>query len=510
MKHVIYVAVAMLISISGYTQTWLEKANNGLNFGTNNPPSSVNVNDYSEPFDTSWRRGFTGIGTALWPKTRLQVHSNANVDTELDNFVSSLGGYNKLTSITSNGGTNQDSSLAIASLHFTSRSNVNFAENIGSAGYATGDNLKNNIGVAGLGFGNNCNQLQGVNGITFGDNLLEYGRGVFGEAGGNGANQGNFGVWGQCRSTDANSVNVGVYGIGAAGCELSLINIGVHGETRCDTCVDPSGGSQFNCGVYGENAGCYNTTSSSNGSYPTGNYAGYFDGDVYITGSILPPSDKKLKENINSIENVMDRLSKVNIYSYTFKQNTGLSLPRGKKYGVLSQELEQHFPELVKDATILKHSDSKSYRNFETVKSVEYMGFIPLLIQSVKELNEKITALDPTQTTTALATLKEQIAALERNMQTAAIDNQVDVANYINAYPNPSSQSMTIDIKNVSCRNCVLMITDLSGKLIKQINLENNSQQIILQAADYAKGIYQCNLVAEGKVLSGIRIAFTQ
>jgi hypothetical protein len=511
MKKLLLLIIIVNTSMACFSQTWLEKANNGLDFGTNNPPSAVNVNIYSEPFDTSWRNGFTGIGTALWPKTRLQVHSNANVDTDLDNLMQGLGSsYSDFTSIFSSGGTNSQGSFAGSVFAFTSRSNVQNAINFGTVSVAMGSNIENNIGFSSNSLGNNNTEMSGVVGVAIGNNITNLVRGVFGEAGGDGTGVGNFGIWGQCSTTptDVNSVNVGVFGRGVLGSkdEPALVNIGVHGRAECSS--NGGGGTQFNCGVFGQNLSCSDSTNTT-GNYPTGSFAGYFDGNVLVTGNLWQLSDAKLKENVTPLSKVTEKLGKVNIYSYNFRQEAGVTLPSGKEYGVIAQELEKEFPELVKEVKIINHNDIRSYRNIETVKSVEYISFIPLLIQSIKELNDKIDALDPDKVLHKSRELKEKIAEIEANMNQAAINSKVDLSNYLTAYPNPSKNSMTIHIKNVSCSNCVLMVTDLSGKMIKQFTIDGSGTMVRLSNSDFGSGIYQCNLILDGKVLSGIRIAFT-
>jgi len=58
----------------------------------------------------------------------------------------------------------------------------------------------------------------------------------------------------------------------------------------------------------------------------------------------------------------------------------------GKDLGVIAQEVEQVFPELV-------HVDHRCY------KMVNYAGLIAPLIEAVKELDARITALENTRET---------------------------------------------------------------------------------------------------------------
>jgi len=505
MRTLLFTILSIIFCVSLNAQTWLEKAMNGQDYGSSNPPSTPEVNLYSEPFDTTWRSGFTGIGTSYWPKVRLQVHSNTDMETDIDDYINSLGGYPNFNSIFTNGGTNIPGSVANAVVSGVSRSDITDAQNLSIIGLSGGDNIDLNQGVTGLATGDGTNQLHGVLGLASGENNEQL-VGTSGIAEGNGQSYGNFGVWGQCNSTDPNGVNVGVYGRGifAGDGEQALVNIGVHGIANC-TLTEK--GTQFNCGIYGQNVGCTDSTYGGAG-YPTGSFAGYFDGNVLTTGWSAVLSDRRLKENIKPLSSATERLRKVNVYSYNFKQGMGLSLSNSLSYGVLADELEKEFPEMVKYVNVINHSDPKNYRNIESYKSVDYDEFIPLLIQSVKELSDKIDNLDPEKSTATLAGLKEKIESLEKNLNYSAVSRNAELSSSMTAYPNPSNSDMIIDIRGSSCNNCWLLISDLSGRLVKQYNLFNQQDKITLSASEFGSGLFQCSLVEEGNVTSSIKIAF--
>ena len=76
-----------------------------------------------------------------------------------------------------------------------------------------------------------------------------------------------------------------------------------------------------------------NAQVSTNSTSPTGTYA--FDGDVVIS------SDARLKSNIVSLGSTFAKLLQIDGKSYTMKKD-------GKqKIGVLAQEIQEVFPELV-------------------------------------------------------------------------------------------------------------------------------------------------------------------
>ena len=75
-------------------------------------------------------------------------------------------------------------------------------------------------------------------------------------------------------------------------------------------------------------------------------FAGYFNGNVFVTGTFTV-SDKKLKDNIKSEENVLEKLTQLDAVTYTFKPNDQLNLSSELQHGFLAQNLEEVFPELV-------------------------------------------------------------------------------------------------------------------------------------------------------------------
>lgn len=99
--------------------------------------------------------------------------------------------------------------------------------------------------------------------------------------------------------------------------------------------------------------------------------------DVIITGSIFNTSDQNLKQNICKIDKKeMEDLFTLNPILFTYKND----LNNKKHYGVLAQEVEKVFPELVKD-------------NMLGYKTVNYQEFIPLMLSKQKDMQNEINEL---------------------------------------------------------------------------------------------------------------------
>ncbi len=121
---------------------------------------------------------------------------------------------------------------------------------------------------------------------------------------------------------------------------------------------------------------------------PTTGYAGYFSGNVYCSGSYLP-SDEKLKENIQPLQNGLEKLMRLDVKTYTFKtaEFPELNLPVDRQYGFTAQNLEDVFPELV------KLNPSKKEQPVE-FKAVNYIGLIPVLAQAIQEQQKQLESRD--------------------------------------------------------------------------------------------------------------------
>jgi hypothetical protein len=111
-----------------------------------------------------------------------------------------------------------------------------------------------------------------------------------------------------------------------------------------------------------------------------------FDGtDLSVGGDIIAfASDERLKENIQPLENALDKVLALNGFTYNFNK-IGQSLGFDGKItyvGVSAQQVQAVLPEAVKPAP----ADSKYI-------TVQYEKLVPLLIEAIKELKAEINEL---------------------------------------------------------------------------------------------------------------------
>jgi hypothetical protein len=169
-----------------------------------------------------------------------------------------------------------------------------------------------------------------------------------------------------------------------------------YGHYNYNYCYDGNGtrygiyntmGCGTNCGT-GIKYALYSSIGTCSGA---GNYAGYFNGDVYVAGSITSTSDAAKKTNISDFAGALSLISALKPKTYNYKQDPDLALPTEQQYGFLAQEVEQVLPELVK--TVETMSESTPNKEGEIteptvtgeIKTINYIALIPILVQGMQE-----------------------------------------------------------------------------------------------------------------------------
>jgi len=108
-------------------------------------------------------------------------------------------------------------------------------------------------------------------------------------------------------------------------------------------------------------------------------------GDVAVAGSIIHPSDKNLKENIQTLNNGLSLINQLNPTTYNHKAEkaTEFGLSTKLQYGLIAQEVEKVLPELVIQKALLGE-------NGEVYKGLDYEKLITILIAALQEADKEI------------------------------------------------------------------------------------------------------------------------
>ena len=266
--------------------------------------------------------------------------------------------------------------------------------------------------------------------------------------------------------------------------------------------------------VYG--AGVFGSSVSALGNISvTGKYAGFFHGNVYLTGTLnvptmVTPSDYRLKSDVKSVSNsCLDKLLDVNIVEFKYKQrefdmtegkvgnkdkqvswyDEESAFMKNKHYGFIAQELQKIYPDLVVEGE-------------DGYLGVNYLEIIPLLVRSVQELNAKVEQYENGD-----APIQK---AQARNTDVTDIDAVVTTL-YQNT-PNPFTESTLIrcDVAEDVVK-ADLYIYNMNGEQITEYSVtERGETSVTIDGGSLSAGMYLYALIADGQVIDTKRMILTK
>ena len=243
------------------------------------------------------------------------------------------------------------------------------------------------------------------------------------------------------------------------------------------------------------------------------NQAGYFSGNVTVTGTFSNPSDERLKENINPLSNVTDKIMQVSVNTYNFKKEfSNLNLPQAKQYGFLAQNMQKIFPELVQTVV----DKAKGENNLLEYKTVNYLGMIPILTKALQEEHAQRV-----QTEQDLKDLKQRLQNIEALLSKNAVSSQPAMQKTLNAStvakldqnaPNPFNQKSTISCFVPSnTKNAMVVIYSSKGAKVKTFNnLSAGANHFDINANTLAGGVYTYVLLIDGKQADSRQMIITK
>ena len=329
------------------------------------------------------------------------------------------------------------------------------------------------------------------------------------------------GIWSTLinKSSTSYGRSYGVYGYASGTWPYSSSLHQAYGVVGCHY-------EEYGAGVY----------ASCRWEYPTvdGCYAGYFNGNVKVMGTIngtlISDSDERLKENVQEMSTekstVLDNVEKLTPVSYNYKETETMRIGKEKSkeelkkmvsegklpkelletsetrekkdqvmekthFGLMAQDLQKIYPNLV-------------YENDNGTLSINYTELIPVLIQGVKELNAKVEQQN--------TIIRKLTAANEEMQQAKAFANGTTLVEAITEglatmeqnVPNPFSEKTDIAIYlPESVKTAVLCIYDLNGSQIsKQEVTGRGDTTMTIHADEMTDGMYIYALIADGKVVT--------
>ena len=288
---------------------------------------------------------------------------------------------------------------------------------------------------------------------------------------------------------------------------IGVLGAGMHALSLSgDFCAGIAGvGSIYNgIGVYGTTDPTGNPFTFLPTSSLGGAYAGYFQGNVKITGAlttnmVTQTSDARLKENIFSISKEIGKdILALNPVSFKYAKDSlyywyqdSAEAVTHTHYGLVAQEVKEVFPDLV-------------YEDGNGMLSVNYLEIIPLLISTVKEQEARITELE---NASAKDSLVRRVKAAEDKSDMLAVE-----AELFQNTPNPFTDNTAISYflpNEVS--DAAIYIYDMQGtQLQKHVLTQRGNATLTISGGTLNAGMYLYSLIADGKAIDTKRMILTK
>ena len=279
--------------------------------------------------------------------------------------------------------------------------------------------------------------------------------------------------------------------------------------------------SGYNYGVIGalagtnNGAGIFGTLTNTTGVYVNGQYAGYFDGPTYCSSTItatnfITNSDITLKENILPLADskapsaTLNQIMDMNVISYNYKDKeipeaerdtispelakARYSVAKNRHYGLLAQELQEIYPDLV-------------YEGQDGKLGVNYVELVPILIQSIQEFNQKVDEQEKQK-----AAKTRSVGDDTSDFSTATTGNML----YQNT-PNPFKEKTSIRFRLADdAANAAICIFDMSGKMLKKLPVSSGMTSVTINGYELGEGLYLYSLVVNGREIDTKRMIITK
>lgn len=255
--------------------------------------------------------------------------------------------------------------------------------------------------------------------------------------------------------------------------------------------------------LYGQNGIRYHNVEGKVFSHPGALSSAFsFNTDVKAKGVLLS-SDARLKHDVEEIEGLSTSLAALNPVSFRLNGNAdnataqqsrkGASTEASQnddrlRYGFIAQEVKEIFPELVVE-------DEDGYL------SIDYIGFIPMLVSAVKDLRAEVEELrNPAAET-----------PMKAPGQAGIEGSTVVKASLSQNKPNPFNVSTRIDCTlPESVADASLCVYDLQGKQVLRFKVEERgATSVTIDGSKLQAGMYIYALIADGVEIDTKRMILT-
>lgn len=243
----------------------------------------------------------------------------------------------------------------------------------------------------------------------------------------------------------------------------------------------------------------------------------HFNCDVHADG-IFVASDQRFKDNVSPLNSSLSSLRNISPVSYRLKPHfTDKGATRGVtseketrdrqratqyynnlnndslRYGFIAQEIIKIYPELVR-------SDGSGYMY------VDYIGMIPILVNAINELQNKIDAMESGEIKKTKDTHFGGVNGVD-GLETDAV-----VASLCQNAPNPFNAETVIGYSlPETVISAQIYIYNMQGRQISKYELsERGNGSITISASEFEAGMYIYTLIADGKEIDTKRMILTE
>ena len=214
----------------------------------------------------------------------------------------------------------------------------------------------------------------------------------------------------------------------------------------------------------------------------------YKNGNATLSGVLSQSSDERLKEDIQPLEGVWNKLENIGGYTYHWKKEANRTAE--KQYGVIAQQVKEMFPELVTE-------DGEGYY------AVNYSGLVPVLIEALKE-ERQARKDDLKRMESELAELRTLITNSAQTIEPATIIRKETLnsdeqsafdLSAVKVFPNPTKGSVFLEM--TSEKEAYYQISALDGKVLSGVNTYNENG---ISISHLASGTYLINVQVDNQV----------
>lgn len=262
---------------------------------------------------------------------------------------------------------------------------------------------------------------------------------------------------------------------------------------------------------------------------PSANSNFVFNTNLVVNGVNIT-SDARLKDNIQSIENPLEILTQIDGVSYSYRlseiqearesddavfsvkpnsatstsgisssvDNSAMTAKEAeyrriqqeidqreateanrRRIGFLAQDIQKVLPELVQT-------------NEKGIMSIDYTGFIPLIVESLKQMQQTIQDQQK-----EIETLQSLLPAETKSMFRSTSNENVSVVEEAKLY-NRTGASVSYTLPT-TYTNANLQVFDVSGRLLKKVTLTGNNSIVEINPSEIGLGTFVYTLFVDGK-----------